>query len=96
MNLIHDVSKPSKARAVKMRALFLHDGSFCGKRNGFHVTVASHEGLDKLVEIFRGEVSSFRKFSSALLKQLFELYHLSKDAANKECISHSTNIEWTL
>ena len=40
-NLIQEVSKPSKAWAVKMRALFLRDGGFCGKRYGFHVTVAS-------------------------------------------------------
>ena len=40
-NLIHEVSKPSKARAVKMRTLFLRDGGFCGKRYGFHVTVAN-------------------------------------------------------
>ena len=82
-NLIHEVSKPSKARAVKMRALFLRDGSFCGKRYGFHVTVRPvREGLDKLIEIFRGEFSNFRKFFSALLKELFELYHLSKDQRN--------------
>ena len=68
--------KPSKAQAVKMRALFLCDGGFCGKRYGFHV------GLDKLVEIFRGEFSNFKEFSSALLKQQFEPYHLSKDQRN--------------
>ena len=33
--------KTVKSPAVKMRALFLRDGSFCGKRYGFHVTVAS-------------------------------------------------------
>ena len=39
-NLIHKVKRQSKARAIKMRILFLRDGGFCGKRYGFHVTVA--------------------------------------------------------
>ena len=65
-NLIHKVSKPSKARAVKMRALFLRNGGFIGKDMDFTLQYLVRKGLDKLVEIFRGKFSNFRKFSSAL------------------------------
>ena len=41
------------------------------------------KGLDKLVEIFRGEVSNIRKFCRALQKQQFELYHPLKDQRNQ-------------
>ena len=63
-----------------MRALFL-----VGTDMDFTSQQLVREGLDKLVEIFRGEFSNFRKLSSAILKQLFELYHISKDQRNLRC-----------
>ena len=65
-NLIHEVTKSSEARAVKMPALFFRDGGFCGERYGFHVTVACPRRTIQACCDFLREFSNFRKFSSAL------------------------------
>ena len=64
-NLIHEVSKPSKTPAG-LRVLFLTMVAFVRKDMDFVSQWLVREGLDKLIEVFRGEFSNFRKFPSAL------------------------------
>ena len=96
-NLVHEVLKPSQVLAFKMLVLFLRDGSFCGKRYGLHDTMACPRSTGQVVEIFRGEFLIIESFPvlyrSNYLSYIIYLKTKETYAANKECISHSTNTE---
>ena len=74
--------------------------AFMGKDTDFLSQWLVHEGLDKLVEIFRGEFLILESFPVLYRSNYLSyiIYWTSKETnvANKKCISHSTNTEWTL
>ena len=71
--------------------------AFMGKDTDFLSQWLVHEGLDKLVEIFRGEFLILESFPVLYRSNYLSyiIYRTSKEtnAANKKCISHSTNTE---
>ena len=60
------VKNPGRQVAAKCVFYSFAMEAFVGKDVDFVSQWLIREGLDKLVEIFRGEFSNFRKFSSAL------------------------------
>ena len=99
-NLIHEVTKSSEARAVKMLVLFFRDGGFCGGK----IWISRHSSLSakdytSLLRFFYVSVlnlESFQCFIKASIAAI--IYRKIKEtyAANKKGISHSANTEWTL
>ena len=71
--------------------------AFTGKGIDFESHWLAHEGLDKLVEIFRGGFLILEEFpvlyrSNYLSYIIYKMIKETK-STNKECISHSTNTE---